>query len=123
MNYNITSYIIYALALIFVIVRVGHLLFKNGRPFIINCFHGDAVTADAINRILLIGYYLVNIGYSVVVLKIWHSIISAEEMLEILSHKIGVIVLILGAMHMCNVFLLMQGGKMFHQDHHKNANQ
>ena len=112
MNYNILSYSIYSSITIFVIVWVGHLLFRNGRPFLINVFHGDAVMANAINKILLAGYYLINIGYAVVALKIWKEISSYRQTIEVLGYKIGIIVLILGIMHLFNVMILLEAGKI-----------
>jgi hypothetical protein len=107
MNYNVAAYLVYLSITVGVILRVGHLLFRHGRIFIVNCLHGDTVLADAINRILLIGYYLVNVGYSVLSLKIWTPITSGVQMAETLGKKIGCIVLLLGAMHLFNVTLLL----------------
>jgi hypothetical protein len=107
MNCNILTYIIYLLVTVLVIVRVGHLLHRHGRIFIINCLHGDVALADAVNRILLSGYYLVNVGYTVLALKIRVTITSVLEMTETLGKKIGWIVLILGIMHIFNVSILL----------------
>jgi hypothetical protein len=107
MTYNTLTYIIYLLVTLFVILRVGHSLHRNGRIFIINCLHGDVPLADAINRMLLIGYYLVNTGYAVITLKIWTRITSAVEMGETLGKKIGLIVLLLGGMHLFNLVMLL----------------
>jgi hypothetical protein len=95
-----------------VVFRVGHLLYKYGRPFLICTFNGNASVADAINKVLLAGYYLVNAGYSITVLKVWQTVGSLEQMLNVLSYKAGTIVLTLGFMHLFNVLVLLRIGKM-----------
>jgi hypothetical protein len=107
MNYNIISYGIYLLITIYVVVVVGGLIHKNGRPFLINVFHQNISLADSVNNLLLIGYYLFNIGYCIISLKIWKEIGSLQEVTETLSYKIGMIVFILGLMHLFNVLMLL----------------
>lgn len=107
MNYNIFSYIIYLAIVLFVILRVGHTLYRNGRPFVIMCLDGNVAVADAVNKILLVGYYLINMGYAVITLRIWEKITSMMDALETLSYKIGFLVLLLGVMHFINVGALL----------------
>lgn len=112
MNYNILGYGIYFLIILFVILYVGHILFKNGRIFCINSLNGNTQLADAINRILLSGYYLINIGYSVYILIIREEIFNSKRLIEILGFKLGAIILALGIMHFMNVIVLAAIGKM-----------
>ena len=107
MNYSIISYTIYLAATLFIILRVGATLYHNGRPFVIMCLGGSVKVADAVNRILLAGYYLVNAGYAVYTLRIWESVTSYMEVLEALSRKLGILVLLLGVMHLVNVSVLL----------------
>ena len=107
MSYTIAAYIVYLLVTVLVILRVGHILYKAGRPFVIKCMHGDVALADAINKMLLVGYYLFNTGYTVFVLRIWKAISSGRELAEALGEKIGLILLALGVMHMFNVIMLL----------------
>jgi hypothetical protein len=85
---------------------VARTLFKNGRVFLVEIFHQDNTLADSVNKLLLVGFYLVNIGYAVYTLKIWNSIDNVQAMIEVLSEKIGWIILILGGMHFFNLFIL-----------------
>jgi len=107
MNYNIITYCLYLMITAIVILFVGKTLYTNGRPFLINVFHGNISLADSINKLLLVGYYLVNIGYTVIALRIWQRIDSTQSLVEILSYKIGLIVFILGIMHVFNVISLV----------------
>jgi hypothetical protein len=111
MNYNIITYTIYFLVLLFVVLYVGSHLFRNGRPFLVNTFSGNELTADSVNKFLLSGYYLINIGYTVIALKVWEKVSSLQNVLETVSFKIGAILLTLGIMHVFNVMILILVGK------------
>jgi hypothetical protein len=106
MNYTEISYSIYLPITILLTIWVARTLFTNGRIFLIEIFHQDLVLADSVNKLLLVGFYLINIGYSVYTLKIWGTIDSTQAVIETLSQKIGWIILILGGMHFFNLFIL-----------------
>ena len=42
---------------------VARTLFKNGRVFLVDVLRGDEALADSINRLLVAGLYLINLGY------------------------------------------------------------
>jgi len=107
MSYNILAYACYLLITIYVVVVVGNILHKNGRPFILSVFHGNQHLADSINNMLLVGYYLLNIGYCIITLRIWEKIGLIRELIEIVSEKVGIIVLLLGIMHLFNIIVLL----------------
>ena len=111
MNYNILGYGIYFIVILLVILQVGNVLFKNGRLFCINSFHGNVRLADTINRMLLTGYHLVNIGYSVFILIIQEEISDTKQLMEILASKLGMLILALGILHFINVIVLTGIGK------------
>jgi len=89
-------------------VFVGRTLFRNGRIFLRDIFHGNLELAESVDKLLLVGYYLVNIGYAVRAMIISISISDNRQLMEVLSQKIGVIVLILGAMHFFNLFIFFK---------------
>ena len=108
MNYHILTYITYLPVSILLTMWVGRVLSRNGKPFLLGIFHGDSTLADAVNKLLLVGFYLINIGYAVVTLRVLSSILNPQEMIEVLSRKIGAIILILGGMHFFNLFILFR---------------
>lgn len=108
MNYTILTYAFYMPLTITLTVWVAKTLFKNGRIFLVDIFHGNDLLADSVNKLLLAGFYLINIGYAVYTLKIFGSIDSTQEMIERLSVKLGTIILILGAMHFFNLFIFFK---------------
>lgn len=105
MNQVITTYILYLVISICLTIWVAKTLFKNGKIFLVDIFHGNKELADSVNNLLLVGFYLINLGYAVYTLQITSSINNAQEMLERLSLKIGLIILILGAMHFLNLYI------------------
>ena len=108
MNYFILTYAVYLIASILLTVWVAKVLFKNGRIFLVDIFHGNADLADSVNKLLLVGFYLVNIGYMSLVLKETDNIRNTQEVIEVLSYKIGCIILILGAMHFLNLIVFFK---------------
>lgn len=108
MNHIIVLYLLYLLITITVTVWVAHMLFKNGKVFLIDIFHGNKELADAVNNLLWVGFYLINIGYAVYTLQIVSEVETARKVIEILSLKIGAIILILGGMHFLNMFIFFR---------------
>ena len=115
MNYTIIAYSIYLPITILITIWVAKTLFVNGRIFLIEIFHQDLTLADSVNKLLLVGFYLINIGYAVYTLKIWGSIDGTQAVIETLSEKIGWIILILGGMHFFNLFILFNLRRKAHE--------
>jgi hypothetical protein len=113
MSYNVMAYLFYLLVTVYVIVVVGNALHKNGRPFLLNVFHQNISLADSVNNLLLTGYYLLNIGYCIIALRIWTEIGTFQQLTEILSFKIGTIVFLLGVMHLFNIGALIIAQKKY----------
>jgi len=105
MNYIIFSYITYLLVTIVLTVWVAKTLFKNGKVFLVEIFHGNKELADSVNNLLLTGFYLINIGYAVYTLQIHEGVGNWQDVFEKLSIKIGLIILILGGMHFLNLYI------------------
>ena len=99
------TYIVYIALSIPLTVWVAHTLHKNGRLFLIDSFHGNEQLADSVNHLLVVGFYLINIGY--VALALRESVAPADlrEVLETISQKLGVVMLVLGGMHFFNIFV------------------
>jgi hypothetical protein len=101
----IWTYIVYITLSIPLTVWVAHTLHKNGRVFLIDSFHGNEELADSVNHLLVVGFYLINIGYVALALKEGIAPADVREVLETISRKIGVVMLVLGGMHFFNIFV------------------
>ncbi|HYJ92891.1 MAG TPA: hypothetical protein VEV84_16385 [Pyrinomonadaceae bacterium] len=105
MDILVLTYIAYVVLSVVLTVWVAQTLHKNGRVFLIEIFHGDESLADSVNHLLVVGFYLINFGYISLALKLGYQIGSARESIEALSWKIGLVLLVLGAMHFFNLFV------------------
>lgn len=106
MDPTVVTYAVYLISSITLTLWVGRTLARNGRVFLVDVTHGDRKLADAVNRLLTVGFYLVNLGFVALHLRLGGSVDSVRESCEALSVKIGTVLLVLGALHLANVFVL-----------------
>ena len=99
------TYIVYIALSIPLTVWVAQTLHRNGRVFLIDSFGGNERLADSVNHLLVVGFYLINIGYVALALKERIAPTDVREVLETVSRKIGVVMLVLGAMHFFNIYV------------------
>ncbi len=97
------TYIIYLAVSLLITLWVGTSLHKNGRVFLVENFRGSEALADSINHLLLVGFYLINAGFITLALRYGDKPTTAEAMIEFLSTKIGLVILVLGMMHFFNI--------------------
>lgn len=93
-------------------VWVARTLHSSGRVFLIDAFHGNAELADSVNHLLVVGFYLINVGYIALALKTSYAMNTLRQAIELEIVKIGVVLLILGAMHFFNIMVF---AKMRHR--------
>lgn len=108
----ITAYLIYLPIMIGLTIFVAKSLFKNGKAFMIEIFKGKEEIANATNTLFQLGFYLLNIGWGLLILKIsYYSAFTNQDIIEVLSKKIGAFAIYLGAMLFLNLFLFFRGKK------------
>ena len=103
--YVVACYISYLVICLTVTVWVAHTLHKNGRVFLIQAFHGDTALADSVNHLLVVGFYLVNVGYVSLALTTTDQVNSLRQTMEMVSNKVGFVLLVLGFMHFFNLYV------------------
>ncbi|MET9957554.1 hypothetical protein ABZ128_00405 [Streptomyces sp. NPDC006326] len=106
MDLTVVAYVIYLLISIGLTIWVARTLSRNGRIFIADVLHGNEKLAEAVNHLLVVGFYLVNIGFVTLYLRSADAILDARGLFEALSVKLGVVLLVLGVMHLGNVWVL-----------------
>ena len=99
------AYLIYLAISIALTIWVARTLHKNGRVFLVDVFHGNEPLADSVNHLLVVGFYLINFGYVSLALKLGYNVANAQEGIEALSVKVGMVLLVLGGMHFFNLFI------------------
>ena len=105
MNYVVGTFVLYLVISVALTVWVARTLHKNGRLFLVDAFHGNEALADSINHLLVVGFYLMNIGYVSLALKYGDKAADLQQLLEALSTKVGAVLLILGGMHFFNLYV------------------
>jgi hypothetical protein len=101
----VTTYLAYLLLAITLTVWVAKTLHQNGRIFLVDSFLGNEPLADSVNHLLVVGFYLVNLGFVSLALKSSDKPLDLQGILETLSDKIGWVLLVLGGMHFFNLFI------------------
>lgn len=105
LDFVVVTYCFYLAISIALTLWVARTLFRNGRVFLVDVFHGDDAMADSVNRLLVVGFYLINLGYVTLALKMGYDVTSARGSIEALSQKVGQVLLVLGLMHFFNLFV------------------
>ena len=97
------AHVAYLTLSIGVTIWVARTLSKNGRIFLIDAFLGNRELADSVNHLLVVGFYLINIGFVSLALKYGQKPTDLAEGIEALSTKMGFVLLVLGGMHFFNM--------------------
>lgn len=103
--YVVAQYLAYLVISLAVTFGVGRTLFKNGAAFLVDTFVGKEKLADAVNHLLLVGFYLINCGWVVLSLKSSDPAFNAQQVLENLAGKVGSVLVVLGIMHFLNLYV------------------
>nr|WP_203591101.1 hypothetical protein [Streptomyces sp. SID13031] len=102
---TVVTYLIYLLISVPLTIWVARTLSRNGRIFLVDVFHGNDDFADAVNRLLVVGFYLVNLGFVTLFLRTGSTVIDARGVIEQLSVKVGIVMVVLGVLHLSNVWI------------------
>lgn len=102
---TVWAYLAYLAISIALTVWVARTLHKNGRIFLVDSFLGNEGLADSVNHLLVVGFYLINVGFVSLALKYGAKAVDAQSALEILSTKVGLVLLVLGGMHFLNLYI------------------
>lgn len=111
-NFVLWGYVVYlpiALALTYYVARI---LFQNGKVFMLDIFHGREDIALSTNTLFKTGFYLLNIGFALLILKIDANLLNAQHLIEVLSGKIGGFAIYLGLMLFFNMYLFFRGRRV-----------
>ncbi|HEY4121611.1 MAG TPA: hypothetical protein VGM56_27285 [Byssovorax sp.] len=103
-QYLVHVYVAYAGVSLGLTVWLARTLAKNGAVFLEGVFADEPRMAEAVNRLLVVGFYLVNLGYAFLIMKA-NASATAVEAFEVLAAKLGLLLLSLGAMHFANMYV------------------
>lgn len=103
--FNLIAYSIYLPVTAYITVKVGWICYVKGEQLLAYYTPQEPVICSTVNRLLLMGYYLLNIGYLTVTVSFWQPLTSLDMLVGTLSAKIGMICCILGCLHMINIWM------------------
>jgi heme/copper-type cytochrome/quinol oxidase subunit 1 len=113
---TVVTYVAYLLLSIGLTVWVARTLSRAGRVFLADVFHGNEKLGEAVNHLLVVGFYLVNLGFVALWLRGGNrSVADTQQVFEALSYKVGTVLLVLGLLHLVNVYVLnrfRRGGQL-----------
>jgi hypothetical protein len=101
--YTTITYLVYLAVSTALTIWVAHTLHKNGRVFLVDAFRGNESLADSVNHLLVVGFYLINVGYVALALKYGDKPANVQQAIEFFSTKVGLVLLVLGGMHFFNL--------------------
>jgi hypothetical protein len=104
-NIIVVTYLVYLLISVNLTIWVARTLYKRGAIFLVDAFQNNKELADSVNHLLVVGFYLINIGFVSLALKTAEVINTSRAAIELLSDKMGMVMLILGGMHFFNLFV------------------
>jgi hypothetical protein len=105
MDLRLIDYLIYIAVSAFLTVWVGSTLYRNGRPFLVSVFKEEGL-ADSVNRLLVVGFYLVNFGAAALLINAGGTPPTLADMLKQTVTRVGAVLLVLGFMHFNNLVVL-----------------
>ena len=107
----VITYTAYVIISVFLTVWVARTLATNGEVFLVQCFGHDAELARSTNHLLVVGFYLVNIGFITLTLSLGAEPRTYADAIRFLSGKVGLAVIVLGGMHFFNMGAIAHFGR------------
>ena len=130
----VLAYMIYLPVVLGLTLYVARTLFTNGRIFMLDIFKGKEDIANATNKLFEVGFYLLNMGFALLILRIdqgessvydpelevqvpviTRALDTNQEMVEALASKVGGFAIYLGVMLFLNMYLFFRGRKKSRQ--------
>ncbi|WP_231427453.1 hypothetical protein [Pedobacter sp. Leaf250] len=103
------GYAVYLPVALFLTFYVSKTLFKNSKVYMLDIFKGREEIANATNKLFETGFYLLNIGFALLIMKITIYSNSYQDLVEALSSKIGGFSIYLGIMLFINLYFFFRG--------------
>ncbi len=103
-GYAILVYLVYAAVAIGLTVWLARTLFNSGQVFLDDVFEGKQKLAESVNRLLVTGFYMLNLGYALFIIRS-KSDLDAFGAVQFLINRLAILLLTLGAIHFVNVFV------------------
>jgi hypothetical protein len=107
-QFLLVAYAAYSLISVTLTIFLAQTLFKSGEVFLEDVFPSNPRMASSVNRLLVVGFYLLNLGYAFLTLQTHESVLTALVAFEVLSGKLGRLLVSLGVIHFFNLLVLQR---------------
>lgn len=105
MDLRLVEYLVYLATSVVLTLWVGRSLHSGGRRFLVDVMNDDGL-ADSVNHLLLVGFYLVNLGIAALVINTAGEMRSAADVVQTAATQLGMVMLVLGTIHFTNLYVL-----------------
>ncbi|WP_412540651.1 hypothetical protein R8Z50_33435 [Longispora sp. K20-0274] len=106
MDLTVISYIAYLVISIGLTIWVAQTLSKAGKIFLIDVFKGNDALSTSVNHLLVVGFYLLNLGFVALFMKLTEQVDGQRQIFEAVALKVGTVLLVLGVLHLFNLYVL-----------------
>lgn len=112
-NLTAVAYYIYLPLTLLLTWYVAYNLFKSGKLFMLDIFRQNELMAQATNQLFKVGFYLVACGYALLQMPVHYNklVSDKQDLLEVLSSKVGWFAFFLGFLLFVNLMLFFRGRK------------
>jgi hypothetical protein len=100
----IVVYAVYVVIATTLTAWLARTLFRSGVAFLHDVFAEREELADAVNRLLVVGFYMLNLGYALYILRAARGL-DAFEAVQFLVNRLAILLVTLAGMHFLNVFV------------------
>jgi hypothetical protein len=105
-------YLLYLFISIGLTIAVGTGVARSGRAFLLDVFSGNDTLARAVSRLIVLGFYLLSLGFVTLAMRTGGDVTSARDGLQLLSVKVGEVLLVLGALHLLTLAALLRARRL-----------
>jgi hypothetical protein len=109
---SVGIFLLYLLISVALTAAVGTGLARSGRAFLLDVFGGNDALARAVSRLIVLGFYLLSLGFVTLTVHTGGDVSSAGAGLQLLSVKIGEVLLVLGALHLLTIAALVRARRL-----------
>ena len=106
-SYLVPVYLAYSVVAVGLVVWLARTLFRSGQVFLEDVFEDHPQMAHAVNRLLVVGFYMLNLGYAAMLLQA-DAAGDPVAAVEVLARKLGLLLLSLGLLHFVNMYVFFR---------------
>jgi len=103
-GYGILVYLVYAAVAVGLTIWLARTLFRSGAVFLQDVFSDRPGLAEAINRLLVTGFYMLNLGYALYIIRT-ESSLDAFGAVRTLVNRLALLLVTLAVIHFVNVLV------------------